>query len=580
MSKRKLENLSDQPIDLKKSKKSKEDIELQGLPKDSIVQKKSQKKIELQDLPKDPMLLIGEFLKESDYQHTFLNHYFSLITLNWITEFYKRKYLYFTRQYDVVEKYSPNLLKELNDGRKLYRERYYTLYDPAYIELFILLEQEDSKAAQTFIELRLRKNQDLTDIIFTQKNAVGETVITLARRLNLQDFLDYCFQTLIINRPPLHPESPKRLVNTGSYADLLSELDSKMSNEALWTYACAYMCNQQDICKVLSSKSRWDIRFLGEKREPMSIVDAWLGSNEIWRAMLQRYYTDALEDEDGDEFLQQQWDAIPEYEKEVTHFKLNGDFTLAEVAALTKNRKMIEEFEAGDHGRTELLYYYLENKNLTFLNMYEDDENDEESSVFTCSAAPNSHYNVDSDEILLPIGLAIAKNWPKGVRCILDSGFSLIREQTTYYAFFLNSLSLAIDFGRTEIIKLLLRRGANPNGFADPENKQAAPIFHAIQKGKLEYVQLLVEHKASLDIENKADKTYRFPLVSAVLHGCSEITDYLVKTMDIPRALYQLENSVSFFQSRPRQKLLLEKFHSDLSKQQEAETTNFLKSLG
>lgn len=111
-----------------------------------------EKKVEWQQrLPKSLWHYMGRFLQEDDYLYTFLNHYFALITLNWIAHSYKNRFQFFPFQYEGVHIYTPKLLVNLNLVRRLYKSHYYTLYHPALIELFMLVEQKDSKNAQALL---------------------------------------------------------------------------------------------------------------------------------------------------------------------------------------------------------------------------------------------------------------------------------------------------------------------------------------------------------------------------------------------------------------------------------------------
>jgi ankyrin repeat protein len=202
-----------------------------------------------------------------------------------------------------------------------------------------------------------------------------------------------------------------------------------------------------------------------------------------------------------------------------------------------------------------------------FRKYFDDDRGRYLDCLFWNTSFPNRYYNINSDQNLLPIGAAIAKNWLQGVQFILESGFSLYKETDMNDEFFPNSLSLAIDFGRTGIARYLLEMKADPNGFHDPDNEQSAPIFHAIEKNNLEVVKLLVENKASLDIENEARETPRYPLVSAALNRNPEITQYLLQNISTSTAIQQLWNVSSFFKSRSsKERALLAEIYDELTK--------------
>jgi hypothetical protein len=520
-----------------------------------------EKKKELKDLPLALWIYTGQFLEENDFLNTFLNRYFARITLRWIKNFYKNRYQYFPLHSIDDREFKFDFLEKLNRERKLYKKLYYSLFNPAFIELFLLVEQRKSKEAQAFIESMLSKlagDINVTDIVFSEKNADGLTVINIAGNSGLQDFLTYCFNRLVLNGQQLNQRKPC-LVRAGNYSEILSKLDSDMSGEVLWMYGCAYVCNQTKICDALSKKPEWD-KIWNEswESESLLVIAALLGSID-----LARFVTDAFNPgEIGDRF-----------DSEIDESRMpsaQDPLYLDDVISLSKNKEMIQEFGQLE---SDMLLFYIERRDLTGLrNCYDKDKARYLENLYCKTVLTNSYYNINSDQILLPIGAAIAKNWLQGVQFILESGFSLHKEiNADSGEFFPNSLSLAIDFGRTGIARYLLEKKADPNGFQDPCNKQSAPIFHAIEKNNLEVVKLLVESKASLDIENKARETPRYPLVSAALNGNPEITQYLLQNISTPTALQQLWNVSSFFKSRsPRARALLAEIYDELNPFREA----------
>ncbi|MDB5088472.1 MAG: ankyrin repeat protein [Mucilaginibacter sp.] len=70
----------------------------------------------------------------------------------------------------------------------------------------------------------------------------------------------------------------------------------------------------------------------------------------------------------------------------------------------------------------------------------------------------------------------------------------------------LTALTAAAFYGKADMIKLLLKMGANPNGY--PENNSgfhshATPLHQAVSSGSLAAVKLLVEAGAKLDVPDK-----------------------------------------------------------------------------
>lgn len=88
------------------------------------------------------------------------------------------------------------------------------------------------------------------------------------------------------------------------------------------------------------------------------------------------------------------------------------------------------------------------------------------------------------------------------------------------------ALAIAAQLGRTEVVRLLLDAGEDPNRF-NPEgtHKHSTPLHQAAHGGHLAVVRLLVERGARVDIE---DSSYRAtPLGWAVHGGRTEVADYL-----------------------------------------------------
>ena len=177
-------------------------------------------------------------------------------------------------------------------------------------------------------------------------------------------------------------------------------------------------------------------------------------------------------------------------------------------------------------------FFYIENKDIVGLKRVCADYEDVDCLIYDFSYFPNANFRIQSHHPLLPIGAAIAKNWFEGVQCILENTcYSLSTERYTDIQdnrLVPNSLIIAVSLGRTEIVYYLLLKGANPDGFKDPEVKEPAPIYYAIENNRLDLVQLLVMAGASLQIANKAYPLHISPLISAILNGYYPIWQFLV----------------------------------------------------
>lgn len=65
------------------------------------------------------------------------------------------------------------------------------------------------------------------------------------------------------------------------------------------------------------------------------------------------------------------------------------------------------------------------------------------------------------------------------------------------------ALAIAAQLGRTEVVRLLLDAGEDPNRFnPDGMHAHATPLHHAALSGREEVVRLLLEHGARLDIKD------------------------------------------------------------------------------
>jgi ankyrin repeat protein len=89
-----------------------------------------------------------------------------------------------------------------------------------------------------------------------------------------------------------------------------------------------------------------------------------------------------------------------------------------------------------------------------------------------------------------------------------------------------SALALAAQHGHTEVVRILLDAGEDPNRYnPDGHHSHATPLHQAIWAGNLDTVRLLVERGARLDIR---DTIYQgTPLGWAEYAGRTEIADYL-----------------------------------------------------
>ena len=208
------------------------------------------------DFPDELWISIAGFLNKRDLNSlSFLNRNFALIA--WQTMVYICKDKFGCFPFSPVIAYDIKLFKNLNSTRKYFNNRYYTLFDPVYAELFEAIEKKDAQKAQHFILTQLKANKsNLIDRVFYQKNSKGQTAISLAGHYKLQKFLDFCFNTFIVEGHRLN-RNADILVKTGNYSEVMDDLNHSMSNEALWIFACAFICKQDEPYRIISQKSAW-----------------------------------------------------------------------------------------------------------------------------------------------------------------------------------------------------------------------------------------------------------------------------------------------------------------------------------
>ncbi|MBV9404985.1 MAG: ankyrin repeat domain-containing protein [Acidobacteriaceae bacterium] len=87
------------------------------------------------------------------------------------------------------------------------------------------------------------------------------------------------------------------------------------------------------------------------------------------------------------------------------------------------------------------------------------------------------------------------------------------------------ALSLAAQFGRVEMVRLLLDAGVNPDQFNTAGHSHTTPLHQAALAGHEEVVRLLVERGARLDLEDK--NWHGTPAGWASHAGRPELAEYL-----------------------------------------------------
>ncbi len=509
------------------------------------------------DFPGELWISIAGFLNKRDLDSlSYLNKNFALIAWQTMVIICKDKFGCFPFSLDPdspenthpVVAYDIKLLKILNSTRKYFNNRYYTLFDPAYAELFEAIENKNCEKARHFILTQLKANKsNVIDRVFYQKNSNGETVISLADRYDLQEFLDFCFITLIVEGHRLNRDADL-LVKTGRYSEVMDDLNYSMSNEARWIFACAFVCKQIKLYEDIRRKPAWQTGWMNEK-EPQSLAGMaiLLSSLELLNMTLvgneEHIYNQI--------FRAKSFHAVNLY---VTSRGLN--FSPTEMAAFGKNQLIIDSVfnlmksaARFNRGSLNLLCYFIECKDLKGLGSYTVAFRNRFSNLF------NRYLNIDSDHQLTPLGVAIAKNWIQGFKYM----FMMVKNHNLDDENFLQRhLRLALEFERVEIVKYLLSKGASTTllDYSGNKHQVSKPIFYAIRKNNLQLVKLLVKTNTPLTPLAYDDK-FISPLIEAALNENEAMTQYIIQKLGKQEAYEQLYIGLSANAKHKRENSLI-----------------------
>jgi Ankyrin repeats (3 copies) len=446
-------------------------------------------------------------------------------------------------------------LSLFNNFKEKY-DSFFTLIDRSYIPLFIFLNQYDEEKAIGFIHSKLQSTSDkgnkknVTDMVFFQKNSQGRTAVILAQQLGLQDFLDYCFRELILNGAERNKDKYS-LIKPGHYAEILRQLDTTgMSAEALWMYGCAYVCDQKKICREISEKKLWKKIWKNVDGISLVLVSALLSSINLAKHVL-----DDVGNKERDHLLYME----PPYERWKIYYTISAmNCSPIDAAAISKNKEIIDYFMSFSHQirsscilTIELVTFFVYSKDISGIrrihNMLMIDEGYAEEFLNMRISINPKYLGIDYEleRLLSPLGVAIAKNWLPGVMEFIDYGIPFDGNIDANGDFIGNSLSLAMYFGHIEIAEYLLHQGADANGSNVPDHPEPSPIYNAIKKGRLDCVQLLVKHTASLTTKVRAYEIDEYPLISAIMWDNKEIIQYIIGVLGMTQALHQLGEELS-----------------------------------
>ena len=446
--------------------------------------------------------------------------------------------------------------------------RHDTLIDKTYIELFYYVTEKQIQKAIKFIQSRIGEPH-LADMIFFQKDGHGDTVINVARRQNLQELLDFCFEQLIKHGSGLE----NRVVKTESWPAVLINVHNTISLPLIWMYACAFICNQKQIEKSIYDNNfseKTPLYLLGVDMKPaLAIVAALLGNLDLMKNAM------------NDFWKSQETSIHSEYLFEENELYLNNKeirLKPLEIAAISRNKEMIQYLLEMDWKSQYLAGWYIERRDLRGLQM--NCFRPEFSQELQLSP---QHFNIHLPEnfSLTPIGLAVAKNWLEGVEYMVDRMINhpMVDHDNFfnpfYKGFFTAQLTLAFELGHLKIASLLLEPRQVSDGNSSPELKRLVPrhsisnllLLPSIRGNRLDSCRMLVEQygislgeKIIQIAPGKSSEEY-YPLVYAILCGHIEIARYILKKVGEKLATAQLGFGLSGHQGSEH--LKIKKFYTD-----------------
>ena len=302
---------------------------------------------------------------------------------------YKKELNKYGYQFKLDYKEDPSLesLKSYRDLVPIKKNKYYTLVDRSYAKFFDLIESKDFESAKNFINRKIlnqatdHKQKNITDMVYFQKNALGQSAIMIARDLGQQDFLDFCFKNAHFKWTCFKSRKIQSSKNRrfGYGFGQTSFDDADMSVEALWMFACAYVCNQKIICdeffkrnwkKTLTATIKGEY---GKSSSTFSLlmIATLLGCIDLAEYVVNNISSQELFDQMGS-LLTLDYDNVPVI---YCNSEVGLSLNLLSLAAMSKNIKFIDYLiselgmdpDGDSEGSIELAAFYLEQKKLTEL---------------------------------------------------------------------------------------------------------------------------------------------------------------------------------------------------------------------
>jgi hypothetical protein len=475
-------------------------------------------------IPQALWILTAGFLNKTDLASL------TLVNTTFVFVYMECKRISYRREFPGFDLYSrkypndtlPTQLRLFN-GMITEFDSFFTLIDRSYIPLFSALKKYDQDEAIKFISSKLLTTQDseenVTDMVFFQKVRNGETAITLALRLGLQDFLDFCFKELILNGQVLN-QKKYSLIKTGKLDAILG--DNQMQTEILWMYACAYICNQTDVCHKILEKPFWDKTFSEGEKETLSLIAALLSSQDLLVYALDGISGDSLY---GQMHLPIHFDRGQIY---CNDLRIRG--TPLNIAIMSNNVEMIKYLlprtrstvDQSDDDWNEmscyqapLLVFYIQQRNLAELK--------------------NCLSDTDGRMLVKPVGIS-----PKYFG--IDLPVKLARKYNVLDLVLANQWARGAD--------LLLAHAAALAGRTPPDGMS---VIHAADTGNLRILKLLVAHQVSLSIKYPLPESWgsdrsEYPLITALWKeengGNDTISSYIIEKIGSKAAVEQISEEI------------------------------------
>ncbi|KAL8900047.1 MAG: hypothetical protein Q9207_005885 [Kuettlingeria erythrocarpa] len=147
--------------------------------------------------------------------------------------------------------------------------------------------------------------------------------------------------------------------------------------------------------------------------------------------------------------------------------------------------------------------------------------------LLRCGADPGSVWVRGKSILALAIQLASDTLSTATVRALLEHG---VDAKTTSSKG--SPLSLASRRGKVEVVELLLDHGAEIDGTSDDDNYRT-PLWWALHSGHLEVVELLLERKVDVTARTRNGETLLFPAIRSERSGIQIVTELLERGVDI-----------------------------------------------